>query len=325
MEVKINNLINNAIITIYINSKDTVMDIKKLIASSFPPQNKISALNLRLSYFDPNTKQINYMFSPYRTILSYNGIMNSREIFVEKIGIQLDSAIAIVLENILPVLTFYYLYKNDFYYTKLFIHKIIFLLTCFYFICRLFICLKCYNNGKYFLSKLIINLIIYWFLYSIICGNSIFNDDFNDMTIYSYLFTIVFVFCDLLCIKLVKEHKDNENKNILFKYVKYPYYFMDCIVWLSMMIIVYNKRIIFFTIIKILYNIYLAFEEYIEDKGLSKNSSNIYDENINLYNGNNTLFNRNNNDNFYYNNNNNLQTNRQYNKRTSKVVIPFIL
>ena len=308
MEVKINNLINNIIIKIYINSKDTVMDIKKLIASSFPPQNKINALNLRLYYIDPDTKQINYMFSPYRTILSYNGIMKSKEIYVEKIGIQLDSAIAIVLENIMPIVTFYYLYKNDFYYTKLFIHRVIFLLTCFYFICRLFICLKCYNNGQYFLYKLVINLIIYWLLYSVICGNSIFNDDFNDMNIYSYLFTIVFIFCELLCVKLVKEYKDKEIKNILFNYVKYPYYSMDCIVWLSMMIIVYNKRIIFFTIIKIIYNIYLAFEEYIEEQGLTKN-------NTNLYNGNNN--------NYYYNNN--FQNNIQNNKSKAKVIIPFIL
>ena len=307
MEVQLNNLINNTKIIIYINSKDTVMDIKKLIASSFPPEKQINASNLRLSYLDPKTMHMFYMLSPYRTIISYEGITQSRILYVEKIGIQLDSALAIILENILPIITFYYSYKNDFYYTKLFIHKIIFLLTAFYFICRLFICLKCYNNGKYFLSKLIVNLILYWLFYSIICGNSIFCDELDDMNVYSYLFTIVFVFCQLLSIKLVKEHKDNQIKNILFNYIKYPYYTMDCAIWISMMIIVYNKRIIVFTIFKILYNIYLAFEEYIEEQGTTK------------------ILSETNSGNYYNYDNNSFQDISEMNKRNKKIIIPFIL
>ena len=299
MEIQLNNRINNTKLKIYINSKDTVIDIKNLISSSFSFENKINASNIRLSYLDPNTNCINYMLSPYRTILSYEGIINSKQINVEQIGIQLDSALAIILENLLPILSFYYLYKNDFYYTKLFIHKIIFLLTCLYFICRFFICLKCYKNGKYFLTKLIINLILYWFLYSILCGHSIFSNNLDDMTIYSYLFTIFFVFCDFLCVKLVKEKKDNEIKNILFNYVKYPYYTMDCLMWISIIFIIYNKRIIFFGIIKILYNIYLAFEEYIEEQGLVRLSSN-YNEGNNFY-------------------------NKRMNNNCKKVIIPFIL
>ena len=275
MDVQINNLIIKTKITIFINDKDTVMDIIKLIASSFPKENKITESNLCLYYKDPQTNDINYMLSPFRTILSYKGLLTTRELFVEKSGIQLDSVLAIIIENLMPVLTFYYLYKKDFYYTKTTIHIVIFLLTCLYFICRLFLCLKTYNNEKYCLSKLIINLIIYWFLYSIICGYSVFSDDLDDMSIYSYLFALVFIFCQLLCVKLVKEYKDQEIKNILFNYVKYPYYTMDCFIWISMTIIIFNKRIIFFTIIKILYNIYLAFEQYIEEKGKINMSSNI--------------------------------------------------
>lgn len=296
MEIQLKNCINNTNIIIYVNSHDKVIDIKRLIASSFPPEDKINESNIRLSYENKNIGHTNYMLSPFRKILSYEGLNKSRIIKVEKVGIQLDSAVAIILENILPILTFYHLYKDDFYYTKLLIHRIIFLLTCFYFICRLFICLKCYNNGKYFLTKLIFNLFLYWFLYSIICGNSIFNNSLDDMSIYSYIFTIVFIFCGILCLKLVKEYKDNEIKNILFNYVKYPYYTVDCFIWISMMIIIYNKRIIFFTIIKIIYNIYLAFEEFIEEKGLLETSSNYFSQ-----------------DNF------------QLNRTSEKVIIPFIL
>ena len=306
MDIQLNNLINNTKITIYINNKDTVIDIKKLIASSFPKENKITESNLCLYYKDPQTNGINYMLSPFRTILSHKGILNTKEIFVEKNGIQLDSALAIIIENLLPILTFYNLYKKDFYYTKMTIHKVIFFLTCLYFICRLFLCLKTYNNGQYFLSKLIINLIIYWFLYSIICGYSIFSDDLDDMSIYSYLFTLVFIICQLLCLKLFKEYKAQEIKNILFNYVKYPYYTMDCLIWISMMIIIFNKRIIFFTIIKILYNIYLAFEQYIEERGKINMSSN-----LEYYN--------------YYNNNNAWKNNGQSTNNKIKVIIPFFL
>ncbi len=307
MDIQLNNLINNTKITTYINSKDTVIDIKKLIASSFPKNNHITSSNLSLYYVNPQNKEIIYMLSPYRSILSYKDILYTKEIFIEKNGVQLDSALAIIIENLLPVLSFYYMYKNDFYYTKLTIHRIIFLLTCLYFICRLFLCLKSYNYGKYFLSKLIINLIIYWFLYSIICGHSIFTDDLDDMSLYSYIFTLVFVFCEFLCVKLVKEYKDNEIKNVLFNYVKYPYYTMDCFIWISMMIIIFNKRIIFFTIIKILYNIYLAFEQYIEEQGQVKMSSNMNNNNYNYYDYNNSF-------------KNNVHSNNQI-----KVIIPFIL
>lgn len=295
MEVQLNNLIDNTTTITHINSKDTVIGLKKVIASSsFYSREKINASNIQLSYIDPNTNQINYMLSPYRPILSYNGISNTKQIYVEKIGIQIDSAIAIIIENFLPIITFYYLYNNDFYYTKLFIHKILFILTFLYFICRLFICLKSYNSGKYFLNKLIINLIIYWFLYSIFCGYSIFNDELDDMNIYSYLFTIVFIFCQFLCVKLVKEYIDNKKSNILFNYVKYPYYSIDCLLWISIMIIIHNKRIIFFTFVKIIYNIYLAFEKYIEEQGVVKIAS------------------------FQDNENNN-------NRINTKIIIPFIL
>lgn len=307
MQVQLNNLINNTKISLFINSKDTVIDIKQSIAFSFPPNNKINASNLRLSYLDPKTNHIISMLSPYRTILSYEGITQSKILYVELGGIQLDSVLAIILENILPILTFYYLYKNDFYYTKLFIHKIIFLLTSFYFVCRLMICLKCYNSGNYFLSQLIFNLILYWVFYSIICGKSIFCDDFDNMTIYSYLFVIIFLFSEILCVKLVKEHKDNQIKNFLFNYVKYPYFTMDCFAWISMMFIIYNKRIIFFTIVKIIYNIYLAYGEYIEEQGLVTISS--YSDYWNNYN----------------NYNNSYIDINGMNRNNKKVIFPFIL
>ena len=306
MEFQLNNLINHTKITIYINDNDTVMDIKKLIATSLQKENQITESNISLYYLDPITNDINYMLSPFRTIMSYKGLLNTREIIVEKSGIQIDSALAIIIENALPVLTFYYLYKNDFYYTKLTIHIIIFLLTCLYFICRLFLCLKANNNGKYFLSKLIFNLIIYWLLYSIICGYSVFSDDLDDMNMYSYLFTIVFIFCQLLCVKLFKEYKDQEIKNVLFNYVKYPYYTMDCFIWISMMIIIFNKRIFFFTIIKIIYNIYLAFEQYIEEQGMIKMSSNMNNQK-------------------YFNYDDFFETIGQSNNNKVKVIIPFIL
>ena len=73
MQVQLNNLINNTKISLFINSKDTVIDIKQSIAFSFPPNNKINASNLRLSYLDPKTNHIISMLSPYRTILSYPG------------------------------------------------------------------------------------------------------------------------------------------------------------------------------------------------------------------------------------------------------------
>lgn len=306
MELQLNNLINNTKMITYINSRDTVIDIKKIISSSFNNK-EITISNISLYYIDPSTNQINYMLSPYRTILSYKGIYQSKEIFIEQIGFQLDSALAIALENFLPVITIYFFYKRDNEYYKLFIHKIVFLLTCLYFICRLFINFKCYNSGKYFLSTLITNSIIYWLLYSIICGKSIFSDDLNEMNIYSYFFTVVFVFCQYLCVKFVKEYKDNEIKNILFNYVKYPYYTMDCFIWISMMFIVFNKKIIIFTIIKIIYNIYLAFEQYIEEQGMVKISSKLE------------------NDNGYFYDNNNFQNNNQINKNNIKVIIPFIL
>jgi len=306
MELQLNNLINNTKMITYINSRDTVIDIKKIISSSFNNK-EITISNISLYYIDPSTNQINYMLSPYRTILSYKGIYQSKEIFIEQIGFQLDSALAIALENFLPVITIYFFYKRDNEYYKLFIHKIVFLLTCLYFICRLFINFKCYNSGKYFLSTLIVNSIIYWLLYSIICGKSIFSDDLNEMNIYSYFFTVVFVFCQYLCVKFVKEYKDNEIKNILFSYVKYPYYTMDCFIWISMMFIVFNKKIIIFTIIKIIYNIYLAFEQYIEEQGMVKISSKLE------------------NDNGYFYDNNNFQNNNQINKNNIKVIIPFIL
>ena len=140
MEIQINNLINQTKARIFINSKDTVYDLKKLI-SSYMKKREITESNVCLYYKDSKTNQICYMLSPYRAVLSYNEVYYTKEIFVEQIGVQLDSGIAIIVENIIPIITIYYLYNKENYYTKLLIHRIIFLLSCLYFISRLFNCL----------------------------------------------------------------------------------------------------------------------------------------------------------------------------------------
>ena len=304
MEVILFNLINNTKSTLYINSDDTVYDIKNIICSSLYPFFGIKASGTSLFYIDEKTNQRNYMLSPYRTILSYNGIFQARELYIEESGYQLDSILAILLENLLPIITIYYLYNNEDNYTKLSIHKYLFFLTSIYFISRLFINLKFIKDGKYQLSKLIINTLLYWLFFSVFCGNSIFDDDLGEMNIYSYFLIIVFLFCEYLCIILVKEYKDNRLRNIIFNYVKYPFYLMDCFIWISLALIIYNKKIIYFTIVKILYNIHLAFEQYIEERGIKRTND------IN---------------NYYGNNRNDNQFQAQIKNINQKIIFPFIL
>ena len=311
MEVRLNNLINNTKIILYINSNDTVNDIKISICSSLYPYQKINPSGTSLYYIDKRTNQINYMLSPFRTILSYKGIFQSKELFIEQSGFQLDATMAILLENFFPLITLYYIYNKD-DYDKLFIHKIIFFLIFFYFLCRLFIKLKCYKDNKYSFIKFIINNIIYTLFFAYFCGNSIFNDDnFNlfELNINSYLYGFIFLLCEILCLKFVKEYinsnyNNNQIKSILFNYVKYPFFMTDCIVWLSFCGIIRNKIIVWFTFIKIIYNIYLAFELYIEERGMQK--------------GNNY---------FYYNNNNYDDYRFNNNKKNinQKIIFPFTL
>ena len=303
MEVILFNLINNTKSTLYINSDDTVYDIKNIICSSLFPFFGIKASGTSLFFIDKRTNQRNYMLSPYRTILSYNGIFQSRELYIEESGYQLDSISAILLENLLPIITIYYLYNKEDNYTKLSIHKYLFFLTSIYFISRLFINLKFIRDGKYQLSKLIINTLLYWLFFSVFCGNSIFDDDLGEMNIYSYFLIIVFLFCEYLCIRLVKEYKDNKLRNIIFNYVKYPFYMMDCFIWISLALIIYNKKIIYFTGVKILYNIHLAFEQYIEERGVK----------------------RTNDINNYYGNRNDYQFQTQMKNINQKLIFPFIL
>ena len=81
---------------------------------------------------------------------------------------------------------------------------------------------------------------------------------------------------------------------------------MDCFIWMSMMIIIFNKRIFFFTIIKIIYNIYLAFEQYIEEQGMIKMSSNLNNQK-------------------YFNYDDIFENIGQSNNNKVKIIIPFIL
>jgi hypothetical protein len=270
MEIRINNLINNTKSILYINSNDTVYDIKNIICSSLFPYINVNASETNLYYIDKKTNNRYYMLSPYRTILSYTGIFQSGELFIEKSGFQLNYIFAILLENLLPLITIYYLYNNEDNYTKLNSHKYIFFLIFVYFLGRLFINLKCYNDTKYQFSKLIINTIIYWLFFSVVCGYSIFDDELGEMNIYSYFFAIIFLFCEFLYLRLVNEYKDNDLKNIIYKYVKYPFYLIDCFIWISLAFIIYNNKILYFTIIKIFYNVYSAFEQYIEDRGIDR-------------------------------------------------------
>ena len=99
------------------------------------------------------------------------------------------------------------------------------------------------------------------------------------MNIYSYFFTALFLFSEYLFLTLVKEYKTDQIKNIIFDYVKYPFYLMDCFIWISFALIVFNKKILFFTFVKIIYNICLSFELYIEERGIKgQNNLNYYNK-----------------------------------------------
>ena len=305
MDVRVYNLINNTKSILYINSNDTVNDIKNIICSSLYPYYKITASGTNLFYIDKITKNRNYMFSPYRSILSYKGIFQTRELYIEEAGFQLDSIFAILLENFLPMFTIYKMYNDDERYTKLTIHKYLFFLIFVYFLSRLFINLKCKRNEKYQLSKLVINIIIYWIFFSVFCGKSIFDDELGEINIYGYFFSMTFLLCQFLCLKLFKEYKDNQLRNIIFNYVKYPFYLIDCFIWICFALIIYNNKIFYFTIVKIFYNIHLAFAHYIEERS-TKRKSNIFG---------------------YYQNNNNMNCyfQNQMNNVNQKIIFPFIL
>ena len=278
MEIIVNNLINDTKLILYINSNDTVNDIKNIICSSQYKYSGIKASGTNLYYIDKNNNK-EYMLSLYRPILSYTDLFQTREIYIDEAGIQLNSFIAILLENLLPMITFHYLYNKEDEYSKLMSHKFVFYLAFIYFISRLFINLKYNNNGKYQLSKLVINTFIYWVFFSIICGCSIFDDELGEMNIYSYFFTALFLFSEYLFLILVKEYKTDQIKNIIFDYVKYPFYLMDCFIWISFALIVFNRKILFFTIVKIIYNICLSFELYIEERGIKgQNNLNYYNK-----------------------------------------------
>ena len=278
MEIPLNVLMNNSKIKIYINSNDTVYDIIKLVMTTYQPNKENIPSNYQLFYIDKQKNKIHYMLSPYRTINSYENLYNIKELFIEEATIQLDSFIAICLENFICIFTLYYFYKNSQDYI---IQKIVFYLSCVYFICRLFINLKFYNNGKYLLTKLIFNLIICWFLYSIICGYIIFSDEIEEINMFGYLSCFVIILCIFISLVCAKEIANMNINNILFKYVKYPYLTMDCCIWIAMYVIVKRKRMMFFVVVKILYDIYLAFEKYIEEQGSVNISTNMdYFDNV---------------------------------------------
>ena len=78
MDVRVYNLINNTKSILYINSNDTVNDIKNIICSSLYPYYKITASGTNLFYIDKITKNRNYMFSPYRWHFSNERIIYRR-------------------------------------------------------------------------------------------------------------------------------------------------------------------------------------------------------------------------------------------------------
>ena len=95
MEIRLNNLINNSKLVLYINSNDTVNDIKSAVCYSLYPYQRINPSGTALYFIDKNTNQINYMLSPFRTILSYKGIFQTKELFIEQSGYQINKTLAI--------------------------------------------------------------------------------------------------------------------------------------------------------------------------------------------------------------------------------------
>ena len=89
MDVRVYNLINNTQSVLFINSNDTVYDIKNIICSSLFHYTQITASGTNLFYIDKKTGNRNYMFSPYRTILSYKGIFQTKELYKSWISIRL--------------------------------------------------------------------------------------------------------------------------------------------------------------------------------------------------------------------------------------------
>jgi very-long-chain enoyl-CoA reductase len=243
---------------IIVNPSDKVSDLKNIIKNNLDV--KISTNSLGL-YFKHNlTGEKIFLTNNDKSLKDY-AIEDKTTIFYKNLGAQISWRLTYIIEYLGPLLIVFYLFFNIGFYKSNTTQKLAFIMSTFHYTKRILesIFVHSFSRSTMPLKNLFINCAYYWILYGVICGYSVFNENYqggDERSIFRYLFAFLFLSAELKNLKchliLKKLKDDNQGEKGIphgegFELVSCANYFWEFLAWLCFSIFVNTIPFYIFT------------------------------------------------------------------------------
>ena len=268
MELNIINTLNKKqkeesdIIVCDINN--TITDLKNIIINNlgikYIPE-RIGLYYIKKDINNPSKNIKENLTNLNRTIRDYD-LTNNTTIYVKDLGPQISWRLTYVIEYVGPLLIIIYFFLKLNPYKANTTQIIGFIMSTFHFSKRIIesIFVHKFSNSTMPLKNLFINCTYYWIIYGILCGYTLFNENYVQPS-YSLVVKglLVFLFWsaeikNLRCHLILKELKDKNKgeKGIPdgegYEFVSCAHYFWEFLAWLFFSILVNLLTFYFFTL-----------------------------------------------------------------------------
>lgn len=255
MEIEIIDTINNTPNSkIIVSNIDKVSDLRTIIYNKL--KYSIDKDRIILFYIF-NSKKI-YLSSNTCTLDTYPGFTQNTIVYITDSGYLLNKKISSLIENIGPIVIQSFIYFFDPSFTPLLLQQLAYFMSIIHFLIQILggIYLTSTKALKVSLTQMLMNCVLNWVIFGLICGISLYSNDYQSSGRQSvkYAFVIMFFVCEyfalfykMLLYQSNKELVNQENVVGLYKIMIFPHYFMEFCAWISYAIVVNTLPIFIFT------------------------------------------------------------------------------
>ncbi len=268
MELSIINTLNKKLKdeseVIICDINNTIIELKQIIINNLGinlnPE-RVGLYFIKQDENNPSKNKKENLTNLNKTVRDYN-ITNNTNIYVKDLGPQISWRLTYVIEYIGPLLIIAYFFLKLNPYKANHTQILGFIMSTFHFSKRIIesIFVHKFSNNTMPLKNLFINCTYYWIIYGILCGYTLFNENYVQPN-YSMIIKALFVFLfwsseikNLKCHLILKELKDKNNgeKGIPYgegyEFVSCAHYFWEFLAWLFFSIFVNLPSFYLFTL-----------------------------------------------------------------------------
>jgi len=242
------------------NINDKVSDLKNMVKMSLDL--KVSTDRIGLYYKKSNTNEKVFLSSNNKQLVEYS-VLDKMTIYYKDLGLQIGWRTTYIIEYLGPLIIISYFFFNLGPSKANTTQILAFIMSTFHYVKRLLesVFVHEFSKNTMPINNLFVNCIYYWILYGVLCGYTLFNEDYIEGTTRSFMrFLAAFLFFsaeikNLKCHLILKKLKDNNKgeKGIPhgegFEYVSCANYFWEFSAWMCFSLFVNIWPFYLFTVL----------------------------------------------------------------------------